>query len=288
MSYVGAHIKKESGSLLKTIKVIEERNGNALQLFVSNPRSASLPNLETYHSMSENVREYCKANNFKLIVHSSYTINLAKEPANGKKKMELKSTYWINLLLHELMVSEMLGSVGVVVHVGKHTTNTPEKGLENMFQAMKYIISMLKERQMHTKLILETPAGAGTELLKTAEEFIAFYNSFSADDKKYLGICIDTAHVWSSGYDILDYYKKIVHHNAKDILVIHFNNSKKEQGSHVDAHESILVTSAKIPLTQLASILKASGHVPMIILETPDDALIEQEIDWISNNRRSV
>jgi deoxyribonuclease-4 len=281
--YTGAHIKKESGSLIRTIKVIQQRQGNALQLFVSNPRSASLPNFESYHSMSEEVREYCRATDFKLIVHSSYTVNLSKEPMNGKKRLELKDCYWINLLLHELIVSEMLGSAGVVVHVGKHTTNTPEKGLDNMFAAMKYIVGKLREGGMHTKLILETPAGAGTELLKTAEEFIAFYNRFSTDEKRYLGICIDTAHVWSSGYDIIDYYTKVIQHNAKDIIVIHFNNSKKEQGSNTDAHESILVKNGKIPLAQLVSILKAATSLKsaMIILETPNDTLVEEEIKWI-------
>ena len=55
MSYIGAHINKESGSITKTMDVIKKNHGNALQLFVSNPRSASLPNMEVYKNISKEI-----------------------------------------------------------------------------------------------------------------------------------------------------------------------------------------------------------------------------------------
>lgn len=282
--YIGAHIKKENGSLVKTIKVIQKNGGNALQLFVSNPRSASLPNMETYQSMADEVTAYCKDTVFRLVIHSSYTINLAKEPKVGKKVMELKDCYWINLLMHELMVSDMIGSIGVVVHVGKYTTQSPEDGMKNMFVAMKYIAEQLHALKMKSKLILETPAGAGTELLKTVEEFAAFYNQFSETHKKHLGICIDTAHIWSSGYNVTEYLDSISKTNAKDITVIHLNNSKKEQGSCADAHQFIL--AGKIPVDHLTLFMKTLNTqktLPLIIIETPS-ASLDKEIEWTSAN----
>ena len=93
MNYIGAHIKKESGNLLKTIKLIQSSGGNALQLFVSNPRSAQLPNLQGYEMIAKDIRQYCATSNFKLIIHSSYTVNLSKEPKIGKKLLELKDCY---------------------------------------------------------------------------------------------------------------------------------------------------------------------------------------------------
>jgi deoxyribonuclease IV len=283
--YVGAHIKKESGSLLKTIKIVQQNGGNALQLFVSNPRSAQLPNLQVYQSMAEEVREYCSTTNFRLVIHSSYTINLAKEPKVGKKTLDLKDCYWINLLMHELMVSDMLGALGVVVHVGKHTTNSPEKGLEYMYKAMSYILEAMAVNDMNTKLILETPAGAGTELLKTIDEFGRFYNLFHTT--KHLGICIDTAHIWSSGYQVTEYYNKltsILKQSAKDIVLIHYNNSKKEKGSQADVHDHIFGKEAKIPISDLQEFiinLRSLKHNPMIIFETPSDD-IAHEFKWLN------
>jgi deoxyribonuclease-4 len=281
--HIGAHIKKESGSLLKTIQVIQQNDGNALQLFVSNPRSASIPNMQAYQQISEEIKSYCSDNGFKLVIHSSYTVNLAKEPKIGKKTLDLDDCYWVKLLIHELMVSEMIGSIGVVVHVGKYTSSSPQDGLTYMFAAMKHILSKMQEMQMKTKLILETPAGQGTELLTTVEEFYAFYNQFSTLDKKNLGICLDTAHIWSLGYDISEYYAAICKYNsAKDITVIHFNNSKREKASHIDMHETLLEKSGTIPLSNLATFLQKLKHKPMIILETPGDDL-QKEIKWIKS-----
>lgn len=284
-AYIGAHIKKENGSIIKTIKVMQNSGGNALQLFASNPRSASLPNMETYQSIASEVSEYCNTNDFKLVIHSSYTINLAKEPKIGKKTMELKDCYWINLLLHELVVSDMINSVGVVVHVGKYTTQTPEDGLKHMFNAMNYITNQLHTMKIRSKLILETPAGAGTELLKTVEEFVAFYNKLCESNeinRKHLGICIDTAHIWSSGHDVNDYLNTICKTNVKDITVIHLNNSKKEQGSCADMHDYILNKAGKIPTNDLSMFMKkifSLKSIPIVILETPSDE-VAKEIEW--------
>lgn len=280
--YIGAHIKKESGTLLKTIHNIKKNGGNALQLFVSNPRSAQLPNLEVYKNMSDEILEYCNLTDFKLVVHSSYTINLSKDPKVGKKSLDLKDCYWINLLLHELIVADIIGAVGVIVHVGKYTKNTKEQGLYYMKNAIQYILKELNAMNLNAKLIIETPAGAGTELLTSVQDFIMFYNDFSKDEKKNLGICIDTAHIWSSGYDVAEYYNELAKHNAKDILVVHFNNSKKDKGSKADVHDSLFGQDSKIPIKELQKFMNILKHNPIIILETPSDSY-SQEILWIKN-----
>lgn len=280
--FIGAHIKKESGTLLHTIRKIEANNGNALQLFVSNPMSAIGPNFKTYHDMSADIQEYCKQNNFKLVIHASYTINLAKEPKTGKRVLDMKDCYWIQLLISQLQVSDILNAAGVVVHVGKYTNLTVEQGIHNQFKAIQYIISQLKLQNIKSKLIIETPAGAGTELLCTIEDFLKFYNQFNADEKKHLGICIDTAHIWAAGYDITQYYNMLAKQNAKDVVVIHLNNSKKEQGSCVDAHKSLFDMAGTIPVDDIKKFLQHLKYQPIIILETPSDDL-QKEIEWVAN-----
>jgi deoxyribonuclease-4 len=282
--YIGAHLSKQGGSIIKTIDVVKNAGGNALQIFASNPRSTHIPNMTSYENVASDVNKYCKQNDFKLVIHAPYTINLAKEPKIGKRIVELKDCYWIDSLLHELIVSDMIGATGVVVHVGKHTTNTKEDGLKYMFESIQYLIREMKSREIKSKLIIETPAGVGTELLTTIEEFISFFNQFSREEKKYIGMCLDTAHIWSSGYDINEYFERITRTNAKDIIVIHFNNSKKNQGSNVDVHDNIF--DGKIQLSDMnkfiTDMVKQKLSKPIIILEKPSNDLCK-DIEWISN-----
>ena len=108
--YIGAHISREK-TLIDTMNVIQANGGNCLQIFASNPRSAALVNIDNYLKIAEDVRKYCEKNDFKLVIHSPYTINLAREFKNGKKTQALSDCYWVQLLLHELHISELLGSI---------------------------------------------------------------------------------------------------------------------------------------------------------------------------------
>jgi len=208
-NYIGAHISKES-TILKTIKNIYDNEANSLQIFVSSPMNSQLPDLDKIKKESDNIIKFTNENNFKLVVHGSYVINLANNrQTNTKRTVDIKDRWWINLLIKELDAAEILNSIGVIVHVGKHTTNTKEDGLNIMFDSIKYIINYLKENNYKTKLILETPAGSGSELLTTFNEFVDFYNKFTLNDKIHFGICLDTAHIWSSGYELTEYYSNM-------------------------------------------------------------------------------
>ena len=281
--YVGAHINREK-TIIKTMETITKNGGNCLQLFVSNPRSSSLVNIENYITIANDVKDYISKNNFKLVIHSSYTINLARDFKNGKRTIPLNECIWIKILLHELYISLLINSSGVIVHVGKHTTLSYNKGLENMRTAIEYIIDELQKNNLKTKIIIETPAGQGTELLTNLNEFIDFYNSFSKEQKKYLGICLDTAHIWASDYELNDAYNIICNKNANDLIVIHLNNSAVKKGCNVDRHTPIFDNAnGTIPLKsikQFLELFKDNKHVPIIILETPSIDY-SQEIKWI-------
>lgn len=280
--YTGAHISREK-TLIDTMNVIKENGGNCLQIFASNPRSAALVNIDNYIKIAEEVTTYCRENDFKLVIHSPYTINLAKEFKNGKKTLGISDCYWVQLLLHELHIAELLGCIGVVVHVGKHTSLTYDEGLKNMSNVIHYVAKEMHKNKLKTKLLIETPAGQGTELLKDLPSFIEFFNSFAKEEREYLGICLDTAHVWSAGYELEEAYKILFSKNAKDVAVIHYNNSKDVKGAMVDKHASIF--DGKIPKASMQgflNLLKALKHKPVIVLETPSHEL-KKEISWISS-----
>jgi deoxyribonuclease-4 len=279
--YIGGHIDREK-SIVKTLEVISSANGNALQIFASNPRSAKEANIEKHKEEAPEIIEYCKKNNTKIVIHAPYTINLATELKNNSRKIDISDAYWIKSIISQLIASDIINSIGVVVHVGKYTKLTPEEGVLNMKMYITYIVKIMKELKLKSKLIIEVPAGAGTELLTDINDFVAFYNSFTTDEKKHLGICLDTAHVWSDGYDLEEAYLKIIEKNMKDLIVIHLNNSKKEKFSKADQHDYIF--EGKIPLEQITNLLKmikTNKHYPMIILETPSK-IFDKEVNWVS------
>ena len=274
--YLGAHINREK-TILKTMEAITKNGGNCLQLFVSNPRSTALVSLDNYLSIADDIREYEAKHNFKTVIHASYTINLARDFKNGKRAIPIEDCAWIQLLLHELYISHLIGSSGVVVHVGKHTTLTPEYGLENMRIALEYVIAELQKNKINAKILLETPAGQGTELLTDLHEFIEFFNQFSAEQKRHLGICLDTAHIWAAGYELSEALALITNKNAADLVAIHLNNSKIAKGSRVDRHATLFDNAGTIPHNSIIEFLElfkknkksVSLAQPIIILETP-------------------
>lgn len=269
--YIGAHIKRDDRGIIETMNNIKNNGGNALQIFVSNPRSNTITNMESYIKVAPFIKKYLKEENFKIIIHAPYTINIAKDAMECKRTMLLEDCYWIKLLLNQLIIADMMNAEGVVLHVGKYVGSTPEKGLENMRIAIEYIVKEIADKKMKTKLIIETPAGQGTELLTDLNDFIDFYNSFSKEQQKYLGICFDTAHTWALGYELIEAYNILFKKNSSDVIAIHLNNSLVKKGSLKDRHSVIL--DGQIAINDMNDFIYnlTKKKIPLIILETPSE-----------------
>jgi len=276
MKFIGAHIKREK-TLNETIKKIIENKGNALQIFASNPRGTKLTalNKKFFDIIDVNIKK------FALIIHLPYIINLAMPAISNKRVIDLKDCYWIQIVINELKIADSIGALGCVVHCGKHTTNTPEKGLEIMKTALEFIIEEMKNLKIKAKIILETSCGQGTELISNYKDFLDFYNSFNDKQKKFLKICIDTCHVWAAGHELSEVYELTrINKNIKDIMVIHFNNSKNPKNSNVDRHE--IIDKGHIPFDDLLKFIKSfKTHKPITILEMPDETRLSEEFKMI-------
>lgn len=284
MVFIGAHISRET-TLMGTIEKIKNNKGNALQIFASNPRGTKITNLnEKFFGNLNEIKSYINKNNFAIVIHNPYTINLATPFINGKKELEIKDCYWIQLLINELKIAHQLGSYGCVVHCGKYTKNTPEEGLNNMKRSLKFIITEIKRLKLTSRIILETSTGQGTELLYKYEDFLDFYNSFSEDDKNFLKICIDTCHIWAAGYELMEILQITRKNgNMKDIGVIHINNSKNPKESHLDRHE--IIRAGYINLEEIILFIKqmkTNNSELILILETPDEKNLNEEIAIIN------
>ena len=274
-NYVGAHISREK-TIIKTMENIKNAGGNSLQIFVSNPRSTSLVNIENYLTISSDIKKYLNENNFKLIIHSPYVINIASELKINKRTLPIEECYWIKLILHELIIADLIGSEGVVLHVGKFVKQSYKDGLDNMKNSIEFILDNMIFKKLNTKLIIETPAGQGTELLTDLNDFVDFHNSFSKEQQRYMGMCFDTAHTWALGYELDEAFKILFSKtNAKNVILIHLNNSLVSKGARKDRHAVML--NGTIPNSKMNNFISSlKKYKPIIILETPSQSYNEE------------
>lgn len=190
------------------------------------------------------------AADLKVYVHSQYIINLATAAA--------PDDWNVTLLARNLQYASAIGARGVVVHVGKATDKPYTTALENM---RANIARVLEFATPECPLLLETPAGQGTETLKGEDEFIAYVEAF-ADPR--LRVCLDTCHVFACGHKPLQFIDKLA---AKpDLLrLIHFNDSLEACGSCKDRHAPI--GAGRIGLAGMTEIAERCHHMglPMVI-----------------------
>jgi deoxyribonuclease-4 len=193
----------------------------------------------------------------KMFIHSPYLLNLCMEPGGPGQE----NNYVVESLRSHLSTAAAMGSRGVVVHVGKACKLEKQKALANM---RENIIRVLDAATPECPLLLETPAGQGTETLTTMEEFMGFVTSIV--DPRF-GVCVDTCHIFAAGIQPVDYLKSMVANDTwKPYLkLIHFNDSKTACGSCVDRHAPLgrgLI--AKEQLVECAFIA-TDNNIPMLV-----------------------
>ncbi|NNK85293.1 MAG: deoxyribonuclease IV, partial [Desulfobacterales bacterium] len=149
-------------------------------------------------------------------------------------------------LEQELIRSSCLRIPYVVLHPGSHMGTGEKEGIKRIAESINKIFSEIfkKTPEINTRLLLETTAGQGSSVGHTFEQLAAIISK--VEKKINPGICLDTCHIFASGYDIrtMNSYRKTM--NVFDsyvgfdrLLLIHVNDSKKELGSKVDRHEQI-------------------------------------------------
>lgn len=265
--YLGAHIPREK-NLMETMKMIMDNGGNSLQIFASNPRSINITEYNhKFFGNPDEIKSFISKTNFKLVIHSPYTINLASSMMINKRTMTLDECYWIKILLKELEIADRIGAIGCVVHTGKSVKLDVKDGLRNMRICIEFLIGEIIKNGWSSKLILETASGQGTELLSNYQDFLNFYNDFNENQKEVFKICIDTCHIWAMGYELKDVVEMTIKNgNMKDVIVVHINNSKNPKGSRLDRHLNI--NQGFINIDDIYRFIK-NFRKSVIILETP-------------------
>ncbi|MDK9699935.1 MAG: deoxyribonuclease IV [bacterium] len=196
-------------------------------------------------------------------VHDSYLINLcAPDPEN-----RLKS---IRAFIDELERCEVLGIPYLVSHPGSHLKQGEEWGLIEMVHSLDEVHAALPGYK--TLTLLETTAGQGTNLGYKFEH-IAFIRE-QVKEPERIGVCLDTCHTYSAGYDTATKYEEVMSEfdriiGLSNLKAFHLNDSKKPFASRVDRHEDIGYGSLGLePFRHLVNDPRFQYHPG--ILETPE------------------
>ena len=237
---IGCHMSKLKSLAMTVFGLPTDRPS---QIFLSGPQSSKLEIADEELAATAAI-----ASNY--YIHSPYIINLCTKASAENE------AYHTRLLIKNLQYGVVAGAKGVVVHVGKSTTQPLAEALATM---KANILEAMEHATPTCPILLETPAGQGSEVLCDPAEFIAFVTAIG--DPR-LRICVDTCHVFACGHDPLDYIKKVPDGFLK---LIHFNDSAALSGSRLDRHA--FVGEGHIGLAKMTEIAHygKARTIPMLV-----------------------
>jgi deoxyribonuclease-4 len=240
---IGRHIPKQK-TLPDTILSLPNTR-KPYQIFLGGPQNSSLRIPDEELAAAGRLIQEKKAS---LYVHSQYIINLCS------------SDGWnTELLMKNLQYAAAIGCKGVVVHVGKSTTRPIGEALETMKASVRKVLEAATES---CPLLLETPAGQGTETLTGQSDFINFVLEIGSPR---LRVCLDTCHVFACGHKPLDYIHGVYAAQPDLLKLIHYNDSAAPCGSCVDRHA--FMGTGHIGMAGMKEIAEVCGskRIPMLI-----------------------
>lgn len=272
MKYVGAHTSA-SGGVFNAISHAQEIGAKAFALFTKNQRRWDAKPLDT--KTIDTFKKRLEDSGIlprHILPHDSYLINLG-HPDDEKRAKSMEA------FLDEVQRCELLGLDRLNFHPGSHLKEISEdECLGRIAEAMNRTL----EKTSGVSLILENTAGQGSNLGWKFEHLAHIIDK--VEDKSRVGVCIDTCHMFTAGYDIrtreaydvtMAQFENIV--GFKYLKGMHINDSKPDLGSHVDRHDSI--GKGKIGIDAFRFIMndERMDDIPLI-LETIDESIWAQEI----------
>ena len=273
MKYIGAHVSASGGVENAPVNA-HEIGANAFALFTKNQRQwVSKP------LTKENIRlfkENCEKYNFKpeyILPHDSYLINLGHPEPDALEKSRAA-------FLDEMQRCEQLGLKLLNFHPGSHLNKI---SVEDSLDLIAESINITLEKTKGVTAVIENTAGQGSNL---GNEFWHLkYIIDRVEDKNRVGVCLDTCHTFTAGYDFLGDYDAVFNEfeevvGFRYLRGMHLNDSKKELGSHVDRHDSI--GKGLIGFAFFEKLMRDPRFDNMpLILETIDETLWPEEIAWL-------
>ena len=275
MKYIGPHVSA-SGGVENAPLNAKALGATAFALFTKNQRqwvSAPLTQ-KSIDSFKKNCQE-CGYEPCQILPHDSYLINLGSPDAESLDKSR-KS------FIEEMHRCEQLGLDRLNFHPGSHLKKISE---EDCLKTIAESINIALDETQGVTAVLENTAGQGTNMGYRFEHLRMIIDL--VDDKSRVGVCIDTQHAFAAGYDLLSeegfeevwrHFDEVIGFNY--LRGMHLNDSKKELASRVDRHETL--RNGLLGANPFIRIMKDTrfDNIPLI-LETPDESLWAEEIEWL-------
>jgi deoxyribonuclease-4 len=272
MKYIGAHVSASGG--VENAPVNAHLLGaTAFALFTRNQRQ-----WESYPLTKKSIETFknnCDRYGYKpeqILPHDSYLINLGhpeEEPLQKSRKA----------FLDEMQRCEQLGLDRLNFHPGSHLGKTD---IETCLKIIAESINWVLDKTKGVIAVIENTAGQGTNMGHTFEQIHTIIDQ--VEDKSRIGVCIDTCHAFTSGYQMntLEGYsltwKKFGEIIGFEYLKgMHINDSKKEYASRVDRHDSIGKGFIGNELFKWIMNDPRLDGIPLI-LETPNEEIWAEEI----------
>lgn len=275
MKYIGAHVSVAGG--VSNAPLEAHRIGaKAFALFTGS--SSRWVSKAISDDEAARFKENCALYGFTpdiILPHDNFLINLGS-PDPEKLEKSRKS------FLDEMKRCMALGLTMLNFHPGSHLNAMPE---DECLGRIAESVNIILDKTEGVTAVLENVAGQGSNIGHSFEQLAHIIDRI--EDKTRIGVCIDTCHAYSAGFDLADPegYEKTWEDFDRVIGMgylrgMHLNDDKKPLGSRIDRHESIgLGTLGNDFFTRLVNDPRLDG-IPMI-LETPDDSIWAQEIAWL-------
>lgn len=275
--FTGAHVSAAGGVENAPLNA-KKIGATAFALFTKNQRQW-VANPLTEESISA-FKKNCETAGYspdQVLPHDSYLINLGNPDQAALEKSRAA-------FLDEMQRCEQLGLNRLNFHPGSHLKVISE---EQCIETIAQSINLALDQTSGVTAVIENTAGQGTNLGHTFEQIASIIEQ--VQDRSRIGVCIDTCHAFTSGYDLRsrEEFEKTFRHFEEVIGFeylkgMHLNDSKKELGSHVDRHHSLGEGFIGIdPFRWIMADSRFDG-IPLI-LETPDDSIWAEEIKLLES-----
>lgn len=272
MKYFGAHVSA-AGGVENAPYNAQKIGAKSFALFTKNQRQWSAPPLTNavIEAFAVAMRE-CGYEPWQVLPHDSYLINLGHPEEEALEKSRLA-------FVDEMNRCQLLGLDRLNFHPGSHLRQISE---DECLARVADSINIALEATQGVTAVIENTAGQGSNIgyrFEHLRDIIA-----GVHDKSRVGICIDTCHAYSAGYNLSTKEACEATFGELDRIVglsylrgMHLNDDMKAMGSRVDRHESLGKGTLGISVFEYIAADPRLDNIPLI-LETPNDAIWPSEI----------
>jgi deoxyribonuclease-4 len=260
MLHIGSHLSSSKGFEAMG-RTAFEMNADTFQFFTRNPQGGQAKAIDSADSAA--FLKFAREHNFqKIVAHAPYTLNPCSDKSETRDFAE-------KVFIDDLKRMEFVPHNYYNFHPGSHVGQGIETGISQICALLNRVL----QPQQTTTVLLETMSGKGSEVGSRFEELRDIIDRTALSDK--VGVCLDTCHVYSAGYDLVEHLDDVLSEFDKIIglnrlKAVHLNDSKMPFASHKDRHEQIgkgtLGADALVRLINHPSL----RDLPFI-LETPND-----------------